>query len=201
MKLVAALKESSGLKGLRPESVLSRFSKYPAPVQDAARELVRQLDGKPDEQKNRLDQLESNLKGGDDRRGHLLFNSTRTACATCHPVGYLGGQVGPDLTRIGAIRTERDLLEAIIFPSASFARGFEPMVVTTRQGDEHAGIIRRENNDEVFLVSGPTAEERVPRPQIADIRPGTVSVMPEGLDQQLSRQELADLIAFLRSLK
>ncbi len=51
------------------------------------------------------------------------------------------------------------------------------------------------------LVSGAGTEQRFARADIVEIRPGTVSIMPEGLDQQLSKQEVADLIAFLRSLK
>jgi putative heme-binding domain-containing protein len=93
------------------------------------------------------------------------------------------------------------LLEAIVYPSASFARGYEPMIITTKGGDEFSGIVRDESAETLVVTSGPTAEQRVARANIAEIRPGTVSVMPEGFADQLSRGELADLIAFLKSLK
>jgi putative heme-binding domain-containing protein len=135
------------------------------------------------------------------RRGQSVFNSQKAACASCHAIGYLGGKVGPDLTNIGQVRTERDLLEAILYPSASFVRSYEPMIVGTRGGDEFSGVLRRDAPDEVVLATGPDTEVRVARNEITEMRPGAVSVMPGGLDQQLSRQELADLLAFLRATR
>jgi hypothetical protein len=61
--------------------------------------------------------------------------------------------------------------------------------------------LRKDGADEVVLATGPTTEARVARTDIAELRPGTVSVMPQGLDEQLSRQELADLLAFLKGTK
>ena len=46
----------------------------------------------------------------------LRFHSEKAACFTCHAIGYRGGDVGPDLTKVGQIRSERDLLEAIVYP-------------------------------------------------------------------------------------
>jgi putative heme-binding domain-containing protein len=138
---------------------------------------------------------------GDIRRGQTIFNSARAACSACHAIGYLGGKIGPDLTRISEVRSERDLLEAIVFPSASFVRSYEPVIVATRNGDEHSGVLRKDAADEIVLATGPETEARVARAEIAEMRPGTVSVMPQGLEEQLSRQELADLLAFLRSTR
>jgi putative heme-binding domain-containing protein len=130
-----------------------------------------------------------------------VFGSARAACASCHAIGYLGGTLGPDLTRIGQIRTERDLLEAIVYPNASFVRSFEPVVVVTRANEEYSGVLRKDAPDEVILTAGPGVDVRVPRRDIVEMRPGQASVMPGGLDEQLSRQELADLIAFLKATR
>jgi putative membrane-bound dehydrogenase-like protein len=201
LKLIEALKKSPGLKGLRADTLKARLAKFPAPVQKQSEQLMRVLNVNLTQQQTRLEQLQSALIGGDRRRGQAIFNSTRAACATCHTIGYLGGQLGPDLTRIGSVRTERDLLEAIIYPSASFARAYEPTIIETRQGEEHSGIVKRETAESVLLVTGPNLEQNIPRSDIETIRPGSVSIMPEGLDEQLTRQELADLLAFLKSLK
>jgi len=80
-------------------------------------------------------------------------------------------------------------------------RSYEPVVVTTRSGDEQSGVLRRDTPDEVVLGTGPGVETRIARAEIAEMRPGSVSVMPAGLDEQLTRQELADLLAFLKSTK
>jgi len=116
-------------------------------------------------------------------------------------MGYLGGRVGPDLTTIGQVRTERDLLESIVYPSASFVRSFEPYVVKTKSDEDYNGVLRKDAPDEIVLATGPSTEVRIARSDIVDFRPGTVSVMPAGMEQQLTRQELADLVAFLKATK
>jgi putative heme-binding domain-containing protein len=141
------------------------------------------------------------LQKGDVRRGQAIFNSTRAACSGCHSIGYLGGNLGPDLTRIGQVRTERDLLEAIVYPSASFVRSFEPFIVVTKNGDDFSGVLRKDAADEVVLGTGPNVEVRIARNDIAEMRPGKTSVMPQGLNEQLSQQEMADLLAFLKSTR
>ncbi len=201
MQLLAAVKASSGLAGLRPDSLRPRLTNFPERVQQEGEGIIASLNVDASKQHARLDELMATCKNGDVRRGQSVFNSQKAACATCHAIGYLGGNVGPDLTRIGQIRTERDLLEAIVYPSASFVRSFEPMVVSTKGGDDYSGVVRKDAPDEIVLATGPGAEVRVPRSDIAEMRPGTVSVMPGGLEEQLSRQELADLIAFLRATR
>ena len=135
------------------------------------------------------------------RRGQAVFHSTKAACSSCHTIGYLGGNVGPELTQIGRIRSERDLLESIVFPSASFVRSYEPVLVTTRKGKVINGLVRKDTPEEVVLATGADQEARIARDDIEDIQPSKVSVMPSGLDQQLTPQELADLLAFLRACK
>ena len=114
-------------------------------------------------------------------------------------MGYKGGTIGPDLSRIGKIRTERDLLEALVFPSVSFVRSYEPVLVVTHSGKQWNGLVRKETPEEITLVTGAKEEARILRSEIEEIRPGTDSVMPAGLDTQLTRQQLADLIAFLKA--
>src|SRR4029450_11667510 len=104
----------------------------------------------------------------------------------------MGGRIGPDLTRIGQVRSERDLLEAILYPSASFARGYEPVVIGTRAGEPHSGVPRNNELPDEIVLATDAAGTRIPRREIVDMQPGTVSLMPQGLADQLSRQELAD---------
>ncbi len=143
----------------------------------------------------------SRISSGDVRRGQLIFHSEKAACYTCHAIGYRGGNVGPDLTKVGQVRAERDLLEAIVYPSASFIRSYEPVVVATADGKVLNGLLKNETSDEILLVTGANQEARVARADIEEIRPSTVSVMPAGLDQQLTNQELADLVAFLKACR
>src|SRR5207247_6456180 len=101
-----------------------------------------------------LDEMFASLPAGDIRRCQAVFNSPKTACLTCHAIGYVGGHVGPDLTNIGQARTERDLLESVIYPSASFVRSYEPMIVVTKSGDEYSGVIRRDGRAEALPAAG-----------------------------------------------
>src|SRR5262249_11441714 len=133
------------------------------------------------------------------RRGQVVFNGTKAACSACHAVGYLGGRIGPDLTKIGSIRSERDLLESIVFPSASLVRSYEPVAVTTKSGKLYNGLVKKETADEMILILTADQEARIARKDIEDIQPSKISIMPAGLDQQLTPRDLADLVAFLKA--
>jgi putative heme-binding domain-containing protein len=201
--MVASLLESKALASVRVDLLRQRLAQFPATVQEAGRQVLIRLDVDPEEQAARLEALLTAVQGlkGEIRRGQLIFNSPKTACVTCHAMGYVGGKVGPDLTSIGQIRTERDLLEAVAFPNASFVRSFEPVLVSTKDDEEYGGVVANELEDELVLVTGADTQVRLARSDIAGIRPGTVSVMPSGLDEQLTQQELADLLAFLKNTK
>lgn len=201
LKLVATLKESKSLNGLHTDALRPRLTNFPTSVQQEGEALLAMLNTDAAQQKKRLEELLVQIKNGDIRRGQAIFNSAKAACSACHAIGYLGGKIGPDLTSISQARTERDLLESIVYPSASFVRSYEPMIVVTKSGEEHSGALRKDAPDEVVLATGPDTEARIARSDIAEMRPGTISVMPQGLEEQLSRQELADLLAFLKNTK
>jgi putative membrane-bound dehydrogenase-like protein len=200
-QLLAALIDSSGRSNLRVNMIQPRLAKYSPAVQKEAEELYAVLDVDAAKQQARLEELLSQIKDGDVRRGQAIFHSSKAACYSCHAIGYRGGNVGPDLTRIGRIRTERDLLESIVFPSASIVRSYEPVQVTTKSGKVYNGLIRKETPEEIVLATGPDQEARVARSEIEDVQPSKISVMPAGLDQQLSVRDLADLVAFLKACK
>jgi putative heme-binding domain-containing protein len=148
-----------------------------------------------------LDEVAKTLPAGDIRRGQAIFNSAKTSCLACHNIGYVGGRIGPDLTRIGGIRTQRDLLESILYPSASFVRSYESLAVRTADGRTFSGIVKKDADDELVLIEAADKEVRIARGDVEEVQPGKVSIMPAGLDKQLSPQELADLVAFLQACK
>jgi putative membrane-bound dehydrogenase-like protein len=199
--LVKALRDPAVRPAVRAELVKPILDKYPKAVRDEAEKLYAELDEARKGEKEKLDTMLAGLKEGDVRRGQLVFNSAKTNCIACHKVGYVGGVSGPDLTRIGGIRTERDLLESILLPSASFVRSYEPVRVVTTDERVLNGILKKDAPDEVIVVVAADKEERVARADVESISPSTVSLMPGGLEQQLTPQELADLIAFLKACK
>jgi putative heme-binding domain-containing protein len=200
--LVSALGRSSGLRSVQSAALQTTLQSYPESVRQQAEPLFQQLTVDTAKQKARLAELQDVLTGGDIQRGRdLFFGNKKAICATCHAVQGQGGKFGPDLSKIGAIRTPRDLIEALVFPSASFARGYEPFSIVTDSGQTLSGIISRETAESIFLVNAARVETRVARSAIESLQQSTVSIMPEGMDAQLSHQELGDLIAFLQSLR
>ena len=199
--LLKSLASSAGRDGLRTESVELWLEKKSAKLHELASALLRQSRGDTLKQREHLQALSQSLPEGDIRRGQAVFNSSKTACASCHAIGYLGGRVGPDLTRIGQIRSEMDLLEALVYPSLSIVRSYEPVEVITNTAKVLSGILREEGGGKLTVITGPTTRTTIPRGDIAELRPGKTSIMPAGLDKQISRQELADLLAFLKATR
>ena len=165
LKLLNALSASPALSGLRADAVKAHLAKYPAAVQKEVDALVAKINVDAAKQKAQLEQLLPTMSSGDIRRGQLVFHSEKAACYSCHAIGYRGGNVGPDLTKIGSVRSERDLLEAIVFPSASLVRSFEPIAVATNDGKVYNGLLRGETADELRTGDGrePRGADRTPR--------------------------------------
>jgi putative membrane-bound dehydrogenase-like protein len=162
---------------------------------------------KPDQeelaqQEQRLNELSAYLSEGDAERGAKLFNNQdRSKCTICHLKGNQGVRLGPDLTWIGAIRSERDLLEAIVYPSASIARYHEVVNVLTKDGSVVSGLLVRETAREMFLSSAEGVVQPVAYGDIEQARYSRSSLMPEGLDKLLRPEEIADLVAYLKASK
>jgi putative heme-binding domain-containing protein len=169
--------------------------------QEAARRLVESLTADDESRRKQLATYEPLLRGGDPARGRDIFFGTLVACSACHRIGNNGGLVGPDLTKIGAIRSGRDLLESIVFPSSTFAQGYDNYIVTTKNREQYVGIIAERTEQSLVLRDSSGAEVRLAQDQVARMTRDSSSIMPEGLDRALTREEFADLLAFLQSLK
>ena len=199
--LVATLHAPELRAAVTVDSVRQRLAKYPPAVQSEAEKLYAEIDAELATQRSRLEATLAELPKGDIRRGQAVFNSTKLSCRACHTIGYVGGKSGPDLTRIGQIRQPRDLVESILFPSASFVRSYEPVAVRTLDGQVFSGVVKVDSPVEVILTLAADKEVRIAREEIEIAQPGRVSIMPAGLDKQLSLQELADLVEFLRNCR
>ena len=146
-----------------------------------------------------MDNLEASLIKGDVGRGRDLFFG-KAICSTCHTIGLEGRDFGPDLTTIGAIRSRHDLLEAIVFPSVSFAREYETYVVKTVE-KTYTGVLKQGLESGVVVIEqAPGLTVRIPENEVLSMEPGDVSLMPAGLEKSLTNQELSDLTAFLEAL-
>jgi putative heme-binding domain-containing protein len=137
------------------------------------------------------------VKGG-AARGKLVFAGV---CAACHRIGDAGTDFGPDLARIGAKWNRAAMLEQIIEPSKIIEPQWLLTTVELRDGSVKAGFLtsRTENKTTLKLPGGVT--ENIPAVLIAKINTTRVSLMPEGLLQNLTAQEASDLLEYLATLK
>ena len=194
LKLLAALPEATSLTSLRIDSLRQRLSKYSPEVIQGIHKVESLVNVDAATQRARIEELLTHVKSGDVRRGQVVFNSTKAACLVCHKFGYGGGMTGPDLTRIGGIRRgARFLLESILYPSLSFVRSYEPVIIYTLDGKVVNGLIRNETADEMILATGPNKEERVRKADIDEKRSrAPCRSCPRDWTKQLSQQDLLD---------
>jgi len=160
---------------------------------------VRAAAAGQDGKKRQLTLLAAAAGKGRASEGKAVFAAS--ACLACHRAGELGRSLGPDLSQIGRIRGPRDLLESILLPSATIARDFETHVVETRDGQSYLGAVRRDAVDGLVLVDAAGEEKKIPHAEIVGHTTLPTSLMPSGLEQAFTEQQLLDLTAWLVSLK
>ena len=199
--LLTALETSPAAASVPPARLTALFALYGEQAVERGALLVNRLSPTRESQVARMEELLATLPSGNPLQGLQTFRSTKAACSTCHRIGYVGGRIGPDLSRIGAIRVRKDLLESILFPSSSFVRSYEPLLVVTTSGELISGLVKSRGQEGLTLILAADKERRIPLSEIEEERPGDTSIMPAGLDKQLTTQELADLLAFLESAK
>lgn len=197
LQLVKSLATHSSAAVLSRDDLTKSFAAASEEVRSELDQLIAKLEAEKTKQRDNLQHILESLPAGDIRRGQVVFHGEKAACKVCHAMGYLGGDLGPDMTRIGGIRSKSDLLESILFPNQSFVRSYEPVSVTTNDGRTVAGLMREERGGVVVITNSERKEFRVERKDIDEITPSNVSIMPTGLDKQLTPQQLADLLAFL----
>lgn len=132
------------------------------------------------------------LKGNVSRGGVVFMQR----CASCHKMGSLGYEVGPDLATIKNAGRE-ELLTHIIDPNREVDPNFVSYIVETRDGESSMGIVVAESAASVTLRQPFGAEVVIQRSDIARIQSQGKSTMPEGLEVEMSQQQMADLIEYL----
>jgi putative membrane-bound dehydrogenase-like protein len=133
----------------------------------------------------------------DASRGKTVFKKN---CAVCHRLENEGHEVGPDLLSALRNKSGEQLLNDILDPSREVDPRYLNYQITTKKGQTFSGMIAAETASSVTLRRGEKAEDVLLRVQIDEIQATGKSVMPEGLEMQLSKQDVADLIVYLQSL-
>ncbi len=171
------------LRALNADDLKARVDALPAarPV-EARVEVLAAFDG-------------AATRSGDPERGAALFAQH---CQSCHARDGDGARVGPDL--IGVVgKPARDLLVSILDPNRDVPPDGIGFVVGTKSGQVYSGLLLQEAAERLVLRVAGGGDEVIPRAEIEAVRSTGRSLMPEGFEQTLREQELADLITFLRS--
>jgi putative heme-binding domain-containing protein len=138
---------------------------------------------------------------GNIESGKRVFNTATAACASCHKVNGEGTEVGPDLSEIGTKLAREALYESILDPSAGISFGFEAHQIELKSGEEAYGLLASETADELAIKNNTGVVTRYKKSDIKSRQQMKLSIMPAGLQQAISVDELVDLIEYLGSLK
>ena len=139
------------------------------------------------------------LTRGDVKHGGEVYRRAEIACVACHRVGDQGGQIGPALDAIGSAQPLEFIIGMVLEPQREIKEGFETVRVKTKKGEEVIGIVVAGNASELTLRDSTGKEHTVAQADIAT-REMIGSLMPAGLTDSLSPEDLRDLFAYLAQL-
>lgn len=132
---------------------------------------------------------------GDAARGRAVFE--RRACHRCHEVtGHLGPELKGAVTRM----SRDDLFTAILDPSLEVSPAYLTTAIATTSGQVYHGLVVYESPESTLLQTGPDTTVRITNTETSSVRTSTQSLMPTGLLDTFSDQDLSDLYAYLKSL-
>ena len=141
------------------------------------------------------------LSGGNVEEGKKIFlERAEVSCVRCHKANGEGGEVGPELTGLIKKQDRAYVLQSIVHPNAAIAAGFENVLVTLKNDTTYAGVIKSDTDTELEINSPEDGLMKLKKSDIKTREKG-LSGMPEGFADQLSRQDLRNLVEFIASLK
>ncbi|MBL9180259.1 MAG: DUF1080 domain-containing protein [Verrucomicrobiaceae bacterium] len=137
--------------------------------------------------------LEAAKKHGDAKKGQAVF---ATICITCHKHGTLGVDVGPPLSDV-KVKPPEALLSDILDPNRMFEARWSAYQIDTKDGRVLSGLIQSETPDAVVLAMMGGMKETISRSAIKEMKSLDRTLMPDGLEAAITKEQMSDLIAFL----
>jgi putative heme-binding domain-containing protein len=156
---------------------------------------------KPPESKYKFDELLVFLTKGEGRKGDVVRGRRmfeKAQCIKCHKFGKEGEGVGPDLTTLSSRFRRADTLESILFPSKVISDQYRSTTVVTKRGQSFTGLLADQGTSLSILLPD-ASRVTIKKADVEQRYASLVSVMPENLLDALSKEEIADLFAFLES--
>ena len=128
----------------------------------------------------------------------MFLNNKAVACITCHKLEGVGGNIGPDLTRVWETHSLEKSIESMLEPSKEIKEGYQTFVATTKAGKTATGLRVAQNAEGVVLRDATGKEVMIPANDLEELQPTKKSLMPDDVVKHLSYREFLDLVAFLR---
>ncbi len=144
-----------------------------------------------------LDYNVSTTRSGDPVKGKAVF---KTVCSTCHVLEGAGVNFGPDLHSISH-QTKINLLTMILDPNHDIAAGYEGYTIETTDGGAFAGIIENESDNNLTLKGPGGVAQTILKSNVRAMAPMPVSLMPEGLEASIDKEDMADLLEYIKTLR
>tara|TARA_B100001013_G_scaffold194234_1_gene117390 strand:- start:313 stop:999 length:687 start_codon:yes stop_codon:yes gene_type:complete len=165
-------------------------------VSETSAGLLRELDGAV-----KLRARPAKLPEGDPAEGErVFFHPKGPRCSSCHSLGGRGGVVGPDLSTAGRLDPGK-LLDSIFEPSKEIAPQFTTWVLVTREGPR-TGLLLADDPDGSLRLAAAGGQVVKIRPEaVLRRQPQKTSLMPGNLHELMTLKELADLVAFLKTVR
>ncbi len=170
---------------------------YEQTYPDAAAIVVAQPVRKGRYSTNQIAAFVENNGLGDPQSGHDLFASAR--CSSCHQFSGAGEGIGPDLTSLASRFSIREMIDATIDPHKSVAPRYQSKTLVTVDGQQISGLMIDEKNRPYIVMTPEGRRVTVPRDDVEDVRQSQFSHMPEGLLDEMSLSQIADLFAYIAS--
>lgn len=197
-RLLALLEEVEGNK-ISPERISrnlqNRLTRYSdTAISTKAKVLFKNVN---DREKVILEYNESTTVAGDPAKGKAVFIKT---CSVCHALDGVGANFGPDLHSLSH-QTKIKLLNMILNPNNDIAAGYEGYIIEKTDGTALAGIVSNENDNSLLLRMQGGTEQTIVKSDIRSMTSMPISLMPEGLETSVNKEEMADLLEYLKTLK
>lgn len=135
---------------------------------------------------------------GDAERGRELFDAR---CTRCHAVDGEGGRLGPDLSRIGAVRSRDALVTAIRDPDAAIPGGYRTVTLVPRNGDPIRGLLKGEDAFSIQIMDMAQRLRGFRISDLSDVQRSPESIMPAFSDARLPAADLDDMVRYLGTLR
>lgn len=146
------------------------------------------------------EQLHQFLIKAPERKGNVTRGKeayAKAQCAKCHKAGSQGESIGPDLTTVNKRFSRKEMLESIYFPSHIISDQYKSKTVSLKDGRSLSGILAPAGASQFTLTNAKGERSTIQKAEIEEVETGKLSIMPDGLLNDLNQQEIEDLFAFL----